>query len=129
MFLTASWLHSTCISTFCLFVGELDLPLGTDIDIVGGAWSVRDVLPPIQHGYRECWRGWFVSLFVMFYLPLSMVIRNVREVGWFVHCFNLTSNSVRFSAIFGLGWFVCEFDLPFGTDIGNVGENGLLVCL
>ena len=46
----------------CWFVGEFDLPLGTDIDIVGVAWSVRDVLPPTQHGYRECWRGWFVVL-------------------------------------------------------------------
>ena len=124
----ASWLLSTCISTFCLFVGEFDLPLGTDIDIVGVAWYVRDVLPPTQHGYRECWRGWFVGLFVkltshsaristmsewlglfvMFYLLLSTVIRNVGEVGWFVNCFNLTSNSVRFSAIFDLGcFFVC----------------------
>ena len=113
----------------CQFVCEIDLPLGTDLTM-------------------SEWPG----LFVMVYLLLSMVIRNVGEVGWFVHCFNLTSNSVRFSAKFDLGCFFClfvnltshsaristmsdwiglfvVFYLLFSTVIGNVGENGLLVCL
>ena len=91
---------------FFLFVCEFDLPLGTDINNVGLDWSVRGVLPPIQHSYRQCGREWFVGLFM-----------------------KLTSHLEQISAMSEwLGLFVM-FYLLLSTVIGNVEEDGLLVCL
>ena len=104
----------------CWFVCEIDLPLGTDIDIVGVAWVVRDVLPPTQHGYQECWRGWLVCEID---LPLGMDISNVG-VAWSV-CDVLPPTQHGYRQC-GRGWFVgfvCEIDLPLRTNIDNMDTN------